>query len=55
MIDKAAIRNYKRRKTNLNMASVDFRKAYNMVPRAQMIKALKLIEAAPNVIALFYD
>ena len=33
------------------MAWVDFRKAYDMVPHAWIIKALKLIGAAPNVIA----
>ena len=55
MIEKPVIRNCKRRKTNLNMANVDFRKAYDMVPHAWMIKALKtlkLIGAAPNVTAL---
>ena len=31
LIDKAAIKNCKRRKTNLNMAWIDFRKAHNMV------------------------
>ena len=34
------------------MAWVDFRKAYDMVPHAWIIKALELIGAAPNVIAL---
>ena len=31
LTDKAMIRNYKRRKTNLNMTWVDFRKACDMV------------------------
>ena len=52
MIDKAVIRNCKRRKTNLNIAWIDFRKAYDMVPQAWITKALKLIRAAPGVIAL---
>ena len=52
LIDKAVIRNCKRRKTNLNIAWVDFRKAYDMVPHAWIIKALKLMGTAPNVIAL---
>ena len=52
LIDKAVIRNCKRRKTNLNMAWVDFRKTYDMVPHVWIIKALKLIGAASNVIAL---
>ena len=32
------------------MAQVDFREAYDMVPHAWIIKALKLIDTAPNVI-----
>ena len=50
--DKAVIRNCQSRKTNLNMAWVDFRKAYDMVPHVWIIDALKLIGAGPNVIAL---
>ena len=52
LIDTAVIRNCKRRKTNLNMAWVDFRKAYDMISHVWIIKALKLIGAAPNVVAL---
>ena len=52
LIDNDVIRNCNRKKTNLKMTWVDFRKAYGMVPRMSMIKALKLIDAAPNVIAL---
>ena len=52
LIEKAVIRNCKRRKTNLNMAWVDFRKSYDMVAHVWMIKALKLIGAASNVIEL---
>ena len=53
MVDKAVIRNYKRRKTNQNIVWVDFRKAYEIVLHAWIIKALILIGAAPNDIALF--
>ena len=53
LINKAVIRNCKRRKTNLNMALVDFRKVHVMVPYAWIIKALKLIgHLSPNVISL---
>ena len=48
LIDKVAIRNYKRRKTNLDMSWVGFRKTYDMAPHAWIIKALKLIGAAPS-------
>ena len=52
-INKAVIRNFKRTKTNLNMAWVDFRKVYAIVLYAWIIKALKLIgHLSPNVIAL---
>ena len=52
-INKAVIRNFKRTKTNLNMAWVDFRKVYAIVLYAWIIKALKLIGyLSPNVIAL---
>ena len=34
------------------MSWVNFTEVYDMVPRAGMIKALKLIVAAPNVTAL---
>ena len=52
LIDNAVIGNCKSRKTNLNMAWVDFKKGYDMVPHTWIIKGLKLIGAAPNVIAL---
>ena len=53
LINKAFIRNFKRRKTNLNMAWVDFRKVYAMVLYTWIIKALKLKgHLSPNVIAL---
>ena len=53
LINKAFIRNFKRRKTNQNMAWVDFRKVYAIVFYAWIIKALKLIgHLSPNIIAL---
>ena len=51
-IDKAVIRNCKRRKSNLNMAWIDFRKAYDMVPHSWMLKSLDLIGTPRNVIDL---
>ena len=52
LIDKAVIRNCKRRKSNLNMAWIDFRKAFDMVPHSWMLKSLDLIGAPRNVIEL---
>ena len=51
-IDKAIIKNCKRRKTNLNMTWIDFRKAYDMVPHSWMIKSLELVGAAKNIVNL---
>ena len=53
LINKAFIRNFKRRKTNLNTDCVGFRKVYAIVLYAWKIKALKLIgHLSPNIIAL---
>ena len=53
LINKAVIRNFKRRKTNLNMTWIDFRKVYAIALYAWIIKALILIgQLSPNVIAL---
>ena len=52
LIDKAVISNCKKKKTNLNMAWVDFRKTYDIVPHAWKIKALKPRSAKPKAIAL---
>ena len=49
LIDKVVIKNCKRRKTTLNMAWIDFRKAYNMVSHSWMIKSLELVWAAKNI------
>ena len=50
LIDKAVIKNCKRRKTNLNIAWIDFKKAYDMVPHLRMIKSLELVGAAKNIV-----
>ena len=50
LIDETVIKNCKRRKTNLNIAWIDFRKAYDMVPHSRMIKSLELVGAAKNIV-----
>ena len=52
LIDKEVIKNCKRRKSNLNMASIEFRKSYEMVLHSWMIKSLELAGAAKNVVNL---
>ena len=55
LIDKAVIKNCKRRKTNLNMAWIYFRKAYDMVLHSRMIKSLELVGAAKNIVNLLKE
>lgn len=50
LIDKTIIRNCKRRKTNLGMAWVDFKKAFDMVPHSWIIKCLTMFGAPNNMI-----
>ena len=49
-IDKCVIKNSKRRKTNLSMAWIDYKKAYDMVPHSWIIKTLKMVGVADNII-----
>ena len=50
LIDKAVLKNCKRRKTNLNMAWIDYKKAFDMVPHSWLIECLELYGAATNII-----
>ena len=52
LIDKEVIKNCKRRKSNLNMAWIEFRKSYEMVLHSWMIKSLELAGVAKNVVNL---
>ena len=52
LIDKMVIKNCKRRKTNLAMAWIDYRKAYDMVPHTWIMECLALAGVAPNVMVL---
>ena len=52
LIDKTIIRNCKRRKTNLGVAWVDFKKAFDMVPHAWIIKCLIMVGAPNNLIGM---
>ena len=55
LIDKEVTKNSKRRKTNLNIAWIDFRKAYNMVPHSWMIKSIVIVGAAENIVNLLKE
>ena len=47
--DKAILKDYKRRHTNLAMAWIDYRKAYDMVPHNWIRECLEMFSIALNV------
>ena len=49
LIDKTILKDCKRRHTNMAMAWVDYRKAYDMVPHSWIIECMKLFGVANNV------
>ena len=49
IIDKTVLKDCKRRKTNLGMAWIDYRKAYDMIPHSWIIECLKLFGVAQNI------
>ena len=49
MIDKAILKDCKRRKTNLAMVWVDYRKAYDFVPHIWIVECMELFGIAENV------
>ena len=49
LIDKTVLKDCKRRKTNLAMAWIDYKKEYDMVPHSWIIKCLQLFGIAENV------
>ena len=52
LVDKMIMRNCKRRKTNLSMAWIDYKKAFDMVPHSWIIECLQIYGAAENLITL---
>ena len=49
LVDKMVMRNCKRRKTNLVMAWIDNKKAYDMVPHSWILETLQLTGVAQNI------
>ena len=49
MIDKMVMKNSKRRTTNLNVAWIDYTKAYDMVPHSWVLQCLKIFKVANNI------
>ncbi len=53
LIDKLILKNCKRRKTNLHMCYIDYKKAYDKVPHSWILESMKMCGIAPNIISLF--
>ena len=52
LIDKAILKNWRRRLTNLSMAWIDYKKAYDMVLHSWILKCLEMVGAANNMISI---
>ena len=52
VIDRYILQNCRKRKTNLSMAWVDYKKAYNMVPHSWIITTMGMVGLADNIIGL---
>ena len=50
LIDKMLMMNSKRRKTNLSMAWIDYKKAFNMIPHSWPIECLEIYGADENAL-----
>ena len=50
LIDKTVLNDCRKRHTNLGMAWIDYKKAYDMVPHSWMLESLKLARVAENVV-----
>ena len=51
-IDRCILQNCRKRKTNLSMAWVDYKKAYDMVPHSWIIDTMGMVGLADNIIGL---
>ena len=51
LIDKMVMKNSRRRKTNLSMAWIDYKKAFDMIPHTWLIECLKIYGAEENTIS----
>ena len=43
LIDKMVLNDYMKRRTNLGMSSIDYKKAYDMIPYSWILESLELV------------
>ena len=53
LIDKAVLKDCKKRHTNLSMACIDYRKAYDLVQHSWVIECMKMFRIAENLRTFF--
>ena len=49
LIDKAILKDCRKRRTNLDMAWIDYRKAYDFVPSSRILECPDMLSIADNV------
>ena len=49
LIDKMILRNAKRRKTNLHVAWIDYKKAFDSIPHSWITKSLEMLRVSSNI------
>ena len=50
LIDKTILRYCRKRHTNLGMAWIDYKKAYDMVPHSWILESLELVQVSDNIL-----
>ena len=53
LIDKLMLKNCKRRKTNLHMVYIDYKKAYDRIPHSWILECLRFCKVDPQIISFF--
>ena len=53
LIDKTILKDCRKRRTNLAMAWIDYRKAYDFVPHSWILECLDMLGIADNVRSFF--
>ena len=49
LIDKMILRNSRRRKTNLHVTWIDYKKAFDSLPHSWIAKCLEIVEVSGNI------
>ena len=52
LLDKAILNNWQRRLTNLSMAWIDYKKAYDILPHSWILKCVGMVGAAKNMVSI---